>query len=148
MSGPHQALANFAEGPPALVSLKRDLGHIYYSATSFPRQSLSALLDQIFDAVGVNRPIRVRSEDRQLLGDVEARTASDSGGKLLYIANFNDHSIVGRVEVNGRPARELFELRGQVKLDDPRVSVPAGETLIFRMASRAESEPMTSTASR
>jgi glycosyl hydrolase family 42 (putative beta-galactosidase) len=148
VSGPHQTLANFAEGPPALVSLKRGRGHIYYSATSFPRQSLNALLNQIFDAVGVSRPIRVRPEHGQSLEDVEARTASDSGGKLLYIANFNDHPIVGRVEVNGRPAQELFELRGQVKLADPRVSVPAGETLIFRMAGPSGIEPTTSTASR
>jgi hypothetical protein len=30
VSGPYQTLANFAEGPPALVSLKRGLGHIYF----------------------------------------------------------------------------------------------------------------------
>src|SRR5262249_34498991 len=49
----HQTLAVFPEGHPGLVSLKRGRGLIYYSAASYTKESLSALLDQIFEAAGV-----------------------------------------------------------------------------------------------
>ncbi|MEW5977079.1 MAG: beta-galactosidase [Acidobacteriota bacterium] len=146
LSGSHQILATFPEGSTALVSIKRGLGHVYYAATSFPRASLSILLDQVFEAAGVNRPVRVRSEDGQPLGNLEARVASDSAGSLLYIANLNDEAIVAKVEVQGQPAEELLELRKRVKLDGSRLVVPSGETLIFRLAHPASLLPIASAA--
>src|SRR5262249_10886326 len=41
VTGQHQTLAAFPQGLPALVSLNRGRGLIYYSATSYPRQSLT-----------------------------------------------------------------------------------------------------------
>jgi hypothetical protein len=133
VSGGHEKLATFPDGQPALVSLRRGLGIIYYSATSFPRQSLSRLLDCVFDAAGVDRPVRVQGENGSSLENVEARFVSSKAGKLLYAVNFNEQSVNVRVEVNGHPARGLFELRKQEKVTGEHISVPAGETLIFRL---------------
>jgi len=133
VTGQHQTLAAFPQGLPALVSLNRGRGLIYYSATNYPRQSLSALLDQIFEAAGVSRPVRVRSENGQSLGDVEARYVSSNSGKLLYLVNLNETPISAKIEVKDQASPRLFELRKQEKLTTNRVSVPAGETLIFRL---------------
>ena len=129
----HEKLATFSDGQPALVSLRRGLGIIYYSATSFTRQSLSRLLDCVFDAAGVDRPVRVRGENGSPPGNVEARFVSSNTGKFLYAVNFNEQSVDARIEVNGRPARGLFELRKQEKLTGEHINLPAGETLIFRL---------------
>ena len=133
VSGGHEKLANFPDGQPALVSLRRGLGVIYYSATSFPRQSLGRLLDCVFEAAGVDRPVRVRGENGGPLENVEARFVSSTAGKFLYVVNFNEQPVHARVEVNRRPASGLFELRKQNKLTDEHVNLPAGETLIFRL---------------
>ncbi|PYV05256.1 MAG: hypothetical protein DMG10_05475, partial [Acidobacteria bacterium] len=95
-------------------------------------QSLADLLDRIYDAAGVLRPLRVLGEDGSRPGDVEARYVSGGAGRLLYIVNFNDRPVNVRIELDGRPAHGLFELRKQLKLADERTVVPAGETLIFR----------------
>ncbi len=133
LSGASQTLAAFPGGQPALVKLARGRGVIYYSAASFPRSSLSALLDRIFDASGIDRPVRVRGELGQPLRNLEARFVSSSAGKLLYLANLNDQPVKARIEVQGTPARKLFELRKQEKVAGESVGVPAGETLIFRL---------------
>jgi Beta-galactosidase/Beta-galactosidase trimerisation domain len=133
VTGQHQTLAAFPGGLPALVSLNRGHGLIYYSATSYPRQSLSALLDQIFEAAGVSRPVRVRSENGQSLGDIEARYVSSNSGKLLYLVNLNETPISAKIEMKDQASPRLFELRKQERLTTNRVSVPAGETVILRL---------------
>jgi len=132
VSSAHETLATFPDGRPALVSLKQGGGTIYYSATGFSKQSLADLLDRIYDAAGVRRPLRVLGEDGSRPGDVEARYVSGGAGRLLYIVNFNDRPVNVRIELDGRPAHGLLELRKQLKLADERTVVPAGETLIFR----------------
>ena len=117
----------------ALVSLNRGRGVIYYSATSFPRVSLNSLLDRILDAAQVDRPLRVREENGRTLGDVEARYVSTNSEKLMYLVNLNETPVSARIELDGKVPRRLFELRKQMEMSADRVSVAAGETLIFKV---------------
>jgi hypothetical protein len=133
ISGTHQTLATFPNGQAALVSLNRGRGVIYYSATSFPKGSLSSLLDRIFDRSRVERPLRVRGESGGLLGDVEARYVSSGSRKLMYLVNLNETPVSAKIELEGKAPSRLFELRKQVKLEANRISVAAGKTLIFRL---------------
>ncbi len=132
IAGPHTKLAAFPDGQPALVSLPKGRGVIYYATTSFPQESLRILLDRIFDASGVDRPIRVRGDDGGWPGDVEARYASRDEGKFLYIVNFNRKAAKLRIEADGRIKPKLYELRTQVNLTDGNVTIPAGETCIYK----------------
>ncbi|HVN80162.1 MAG TPA: beta-galactosidase, partial [Terriglobia bacterium] len=133
VSGPYQSLADFPNGQAALVSLNRGRGVIYYSATSFPRFSLNSLLDRILDAAQVDRPLRVREENGRTLGDVEARYVSTNSEKLMYLVNLNETPVSARIELDGKVPRRLFELRKQMGMSADRVSVAAGETLIFKV---------------
>jgi hypothetical protein len=87
----------------------------------------------VFDAAGVDRPVRVRGENGCLLANVEARSVSAGVGKLLYIVNFNDEPVKARIDLAGRHGREIVELRWQQRLAGEEISVPAGETLIFKI---------------
>jgi beta-galactosidase GanA len=129
----HEVLATFPSDQPALVSLNRGSGHVYYAATSFPRRSLSLLLDRLFEASGVSRPVRVRGEHGELLWNVEARFAESAGGNLVYIVNFNDNSMNVRIEMGAGPTRKFYDLRKQEKLAGNIIHLPAGETLILRL---------------
>lgn len=131
--GPHTKLATFPDGQTALASLPLGRGVIYYAATSFPRESMRILLDRIFDASGIDRPVRVRGENGDWPGDVEARYALSDEGKFLYIVNFNRKAVKLRIETDGRTAPGLYELRAQANLADGHVNIPAGETRIFRL---------------
>ena len=133
LSGAHQVLAAFPNGHPALVSVNQGQGKVYYAATSFPRQSLSLLLNRIFEASGVRRAVRVRSENGELLSDVEARFVEGSLGRLLYMVNFGQSPVNALVEVDGHPCRGFYDLRKQEKLAGNHVLLPAGETMIFRL---------------
>jgi hypothetical protein len=133
LSGAHQTLAAFPNGQAALVSLTRGRGVIYYSATSFPKTSLSRLLDRIFDRAQVNRPLRVHGENGRPLGDVEARYVSSGLEKFLYLVNFNEAPVSAKIELESKAPQRLYELRKQVKLTTNFVTVAAGETLIFKL---------------
>jgi hypothetical protein len=133
ISASHQVLAAFPNGRPALASLSRGHGQVYYAATSLPRRSLSLLLDRIFKTAGVSRPVRIRGEHGEGLWNVEARLAEGGSGKLLYIVNFSDTPLNARVEVDGGPGHCLYDLRKQEKLAGSLVRVQPGETLIFRL---------------
>jgi hypothetical protein len=133
VSGTHEKLAFFPDGQPALVGLSRGKGVIYYSATSLPKASLRSLLDRVFEASGVDRPVRARGENGRPLEEVEARYVSNDSGKLLYLVNFSETTINAKIETRGQATPRLFEFRKQEKLTTGRVSVPAGETLIFRL---------------
>lgn len=134
VAGTSQTLATFPDGKPALASIRRGRGMIYYSATGFSRQSLTLLLDRLFDASGIARPVRVRGEGGSHLRNVEARFVSRNEHRLLYVVNFNDEPVTVRIEVDGHPGWNIFELRYQKKSTEARVEIPAGETLIFRLA--------------
>jgi hypothetical protein len=153
VSGTYEKLAVFPGGRPALVSLSRGHGLIYYSATSFSKASLGSLLDRVFEVSGVDRPVRIRGENGKPLGEVEARYALSSSGKLLYLVNFNETPVVARIEVKGQATPRLFELRKQEKLstnlmttnsellnavhdvarDSFDLSLSPGETVIVRL---------------
>jgi hypothetical protein len=133
VSGAHQTLAVFPNGQAAFVSLNRGRGVIYYSATSFPKESLESLLDRIFEASRVERPLRVRGENGSTLGAVEARYVTSGPDKFLYLVNFNATPIVARIEMRGKMPPALFELRKQLEMPASHVSAAAGETLIFKL---------------
>jgi beta-galactosidase GanA len=133
ISTTHEVLATFSNDQPALISLNRGRGHVYYAATSFPRRSLSLMLDRLFDASGVSRPVRVRGEHGELLWNVEARFAEGAAEKLIYIVNFTDNPVNARVEMVLGPARGFFDLRKQERLAGDLVRLLAGETLILRL---------------
>ena len=129
----YDLLAVFPDDQPALVSFSRGRGRIYYSATSFPRRSLGLLLDLLFEAAAVSRPVRVRGEHGEALWNVEARFVGDTAGKLLYIVNFNDNPVSARIEMtDGRP-RGFYDLRKQEKLVGNLLRVLPGETSILRL---------------
>jgi hypothetical protein len=132
IAGPHSILATFPDGQLALASLPKGRGVIYYAATSFPRESMRTLLDRIFDASGIDRPIRVRGENGDSPGDVEARYASWEGGKFLYIVNFNQKTVKLRIETDGSTVPALYELREQANVADGHVNIPAGETRSYK----------------
>ena len=133
VADPHQTLATFPDGKPAVVSLTRGKGRVYYSATSFPARDLRELLDAILNKTEVQRPVRVQGEDGRPLWRVEGRYTAGDFGRLLYIVNFNDRPVQGRVEVRGGPAGTLFDLRSQTRVPSENVNVPAGETMILRL---------------
>jgi hypothetical protein len=132
IAGPHSKLATFPNGQLALASLPRGRGVIYYSATSFPRESMRILLGRIFDVSGIDRPIRVRGENGDWPGDVEARYAISDEGKFLYVVNFNRKAVNLRIEADNRMTSKLYELRTQTNLADGHVNIPAGETRIYK----------------
>jgi hypothetical protein len=133
LSASHEVLAAFPDDQPALVSFSRGRGRIYYSATSFLRRSLGLLLDLLFEAAAVSRPVRVRGEHGETLWNVEARFVEDSAGKLLYIVNFNDNPVSVRIEMtDGRPCG-FYDLRKQEKLAGNLLRVLPGETSMLRL---------------
>ena len=128
-----EVLATFADNGPALISSNRGRGHLYYSATSFPRQSLRALLDRLLDAAGVSRPVRIRREDGELPWNVESRSVDSNGSRLVYMVNFNSEPVDLQVEVDGKVQSRVFDLRRQEMHIGGTVRLQDGETVILRL---------------
>jgi hypothetical protein len=133
LTPPAQTLAAFPDGKPALALLPRESGKIYFSATGFPARDLSSLFDRILDGAGVPRPVRVSGPDGKPLWKVEARSAPNAAGQLLYLVNFNDLPVRARIKVAGQAPERLMDLRSQTEITGGDVTVPAGETRIFRL---------------
>jgi hypothetical protein len=126
-------LATFPDHRPALVSATRGHGRFYYAATGFPRQSLNLVLERLLDVSGVSRPVRIRRQDGKAPWNVESRSVDASGGRLVYIVNFNDQPVDVRVEVNGKVQSRAYDLRKQETLTSGIIRLPAGETVILRL---------------
>jgi hypothetical protein len=128
-----EVLAEFSSGQPALVTVPRGRGRLFYSATSFPQQSLGLLLDRLLDASGVARPVRVRRQDGRPPADIEARTVKTAGATLVYLVNFNRQAADVRIELDGKVRTKLYDLRRQLPRNDATVHLNPGETAILRL---------------
>ncbi len=128
-----EVLAEFSSGQPALVTVPRGRGRLFYSATGFPQQSLGLLGDRLLDASGVARPVRVRRQDGRPPANIEARTVKTAGATLVCLVNFDWQPADVRIELDGKIRTRFYDLRKQTPLNEGTIRLNAGETAILRL---------------
>ena len=97
-----RVIARFADGEPAIVSIPRGKGRVYYAAMQLKPQSYSTLLDAILDDLKVRRPVRLLDKRGHALWGVEARACDYKGGTLVYAINLLAEPVDVRVAADKR----------------------------------------------
>ena len=97
-----RVIARFADGEPAIVSIPRGKGRLYYAAMQLKPHSYSTLLDAILDDLGVRRPVRLLDKRGQPLWGVEARACEYGGCTLVYAINLLAEPVSVRIAARKR----------------------------------------------
>lgn len=126
-----QTLATFADGTPAIVSLIRGKGKIYYCAIPLKPQSYATLLEAVLAETGVERPIRVLDDTGASVWGVEARACEYQGDILMYAINLLSEAVT--VHLAGpRPVQAVHDLIADQGLGS-RFRLAPLQTVILRV---------------
>jgi len=82
-----KAIAKFPDGRPGIVTLPVGEGTVYYLATPLEERSFHRFFDCLYDAVGVQRPMRTVDAKGEKLFSVDSRTVTTADGYLCYVSN-------------------------------------------------------------
>jgi beta-galactosidase GanA len=120
------------DGHPIL--LRKLLGHgiIWYVTGELAEDSLHRLLDALFDAARVERPLKVTDRSGQRVPGLEARLVRRKHDDLVYIANESGRDIDFTIQTD-RAVHKIRELRSLDDYPAPEGTIRCGETLLFSL---------------
>ncbi|GAG03504.1 unnamed protein product, partial [marine sediment metagenome] len=97
LTGQHTVLATYQDGSPAVVQRRYGKGQVIYVASELEQDSLWDLLDWVYEQVGIERLVRVKTPDGKRIPGLESRTVHCKQGYLTYLYNMTEGAVTAKL---------------------------------------------------
>ncbi len=132
--GPHEVLATFEDGKPAIIHGQIGNGNLYYLAVPLKAHDYHLLLSPIVEKIDLKRSVVGIASDGGLVYGAEVRAVERKLDYLVYASNLTSEAIEFNLKGLGVSLGEMTNLRNLKVADTQKIILAPHEEKMFKIA--------------